>query len=177
MKWLSFVTFVLVLGMAFAAVSCSCDDDDDDDNDDADDDDDVSDDDDDGGDCEGYDLIIEGQTQSTPVSTWAVWLNINVETGQTSGLLVSDNAEIGAYDVTGFRHDATSGELQGSFPTPSTIPADVCEAETVSNHIDFTVLDGVLDGVVTIYCGAIAEENLLSTADVSGEVTCGDFAM
>ena len=186
--WILLIT-VALLGLG-VVVGCSCDDDDDDDDDGDDDvadddtgDDDVADDDmaddDTGGDCEGYDVIIEGQTgEGDEASTWTAYLNIDVDTGDIDGKIDPDDADIDEYDITGFRHDQTTGYMEGSFPTPASIPPTVCEAETVSNRVDFTIVEGIMtEGVVTFYCGEILPENEIFVREATGEVTCGDFAM
>jgi len=178
----------LTVGVGMIA-SCSCDDDDDDDDDDDvegdddddDDDDDTGDDDDDDDDddsCEGYDLTMDGETESPQgAQAWTAYLNIDIATGDMEGMIDPEDEEIDSYDVTGFRNDATTGYLEVSFPTPSSISPDICEAETISNHIDFAVVMGAMAGTVIYYCGEIDEDNYLFTRDAIGQVTCGDFAM
>ncbi|MCL4235072.1 MAG: hypothetical protein KJ042_11200, partial [Deltaproteobacteria bacterium] len=81
------------------------------------------------------------------------------------------------YDVTGFRNDAQTGYVEGSFPRPEEIPDGICADDTIANHMDFVVTDGAMTGTVTFYCGTIDELNELFTYDATGDVTCGDFAM
>jgi len=185
------IIVALIVGVG-AIASCSCDDDDDDDDDnddvegdddndddDDDDDDDTGDDDDDDDDsCDGYDLTMDGETESPQGAlAWTAYLNIDVATGDMEGMIDPEDEEIDPYVVTGFRHDATTGWLEGSFPTPSSITPDICEAETVSNHIDFAVVSDAMAGTVIYYCGEIDEANYLFTRNTLGQVTCGDFAM
>ena len=80
------------------------------------------------------------------------------------------------YAVTGFRHDQTTGELDGMFPTPEGVD-EICKEEYVYNHMDFTIIQGDMTGTVIWYCGSVDPENELGTFNVEGEVTCGDFAM
>ncbi|NLH49157.1 MAG: hypothetical protein GX444_11200 [Myxococcales bacterium] len=176
--------FWLLAGvLLFVAPGCSCDDDDDnDDNDDATDDDAADDDaadDDAGGDCDGYDLTINGTTHMGAVEkVWVAWLNIDIASGAITGLVDPEGDNVGTYEVSGTRFDATTGELEGSFPRPETsFPDEVCAEPTIANHIDFTVNDGVYAGDVTFYCGTIAEDNLIMVVDSDGTVVCGDFAM
>ena len=173
--------FWLLAGvLLFVAPACSCDDDDDD-NDDATDDDAADDDaadDDAGGDCDGYDLTVNGTTHMGAVDqVWVAWLNIDVASGAITGLVDPEGDAIESYEVSGTRFDATTGELEGSFARPVTIPDEICAEATVANHIDFTVDEGVFAGDVTFYCGTIAADNLIMVVDADGTVVCGDFAM
>jgi len=186
--------FCALTAFSMVAANCSgCDDDDDDNNDDndaadddaadddaADDDatdDDSTTDDDTAENCEGYDLIVDGETDTLQeLRGWLAYLNIEIDTGAISGIIDPDDEEIAPYDVTGQRFDQTTGELEGSFPTPADM-AELCPAETVSNHCDFTIIEGAFTGDIAYYCGTISEENLLFTYEATGEVTCGDFAM
>lgn len=187
-RWLLLLAALTFLTLILCFASCRGDDDDNDDNDagieddDNDDNDAAGDDDNDdnntGGQCEGYDLTVEGVTHSpSGDQTWKAYLNIDIPTGAITGLIDPEDEEMDTYEVTGFRHDSQSGEVEGSFPTPSTIPAALCEAETVFNHMDFVIVAGNMTGNVTFYCGEISTETELFTLNADGEVTCGNFAM
>ncbi|MCZ7585059.1 MAG: hypothetical protein M5R36_17980 [Deltaproteobacteria bacterium] len=170
---------------ATLSLGCGCDDDDDD-NDDADDDDmdDDADDDTTGDDdadddtpCDGYDVVIDGETDlgAGNVSMWTARLLI-ADNGDITGVIEPDEDEPDPYDVTGFRHDETSGEIDGSFQTPSGM-AEACAEANVFAHVGFTVTDGEFGGDVSYYCGSVDAENLIgSIRPATGSVTCGDFA-
>jgi hypothetical protein len=187
LRWV--LALLAALATIWLAVGCGCDDDDDDnddggDNDDdaADDDaadDDAADDDDDTtGQCDGYDLTIEGVTE-TPQGdrAWVARLNIDIDTGAIDGVLEPDDPEIDPYAVTGTRFDEQSGEIEGSFPRPASMPDAVCDQTTIWIHADFTVIEDAFAGAIAYYCGSIDEANLLFTYEANGAVTCGDFAM
>ena len=187
--FLLLIVVALFAGL-FALVSCGDDDDDDDDDAGVDDDDDAADDDDDdssgdddddddtsGPPCEDlYDVIIEGQTDMgrAGAKSWAAKLTLN-ESGTIIGVIDPDDEEMDQYSVAGFRYDQTTGYLDGSFDTPESMVA-ACAEDTVYNHIDLMVLEGVMTGVVTFYCGEVDQSTLMGTYDASGNVTCGDFA-
>lgn len=181
-----FWLFLLLAGMVLLmAPGCSCDDDDDDDdnndNNDNDDDNDADDDaadDDAGGDCDGYDLTVSGTTHfDSGDQSWVASLNIDIGSGAITGMVDPEGDSLEPYAVTGTRFDQTTGEMEGSFDRPATIPDAICDEDTVANHIDFTVLEGIFSGDITFYCGTIAEENLIMVVETDGAVACGDFAM
>ena len=171
--WWIFAAFLLC---SFFAAGCSCDDDDDDNDADDDADDDAVDDDTvDEFPCDDYDLVMEGATEfPSGNSAWTARMIIE-DNGDITGTVTPDDTEMDPYDVTGFRNDETTGYLDGSFPTPENLQGDCAEA-TVFNHIDFTIVEGEMTGVVTFYCGSVDEANLIGVFDAFGSVTCGDFA-
>jgi hypothetical protein len=175
------VLMALVLAMT-VAIGCG-DDDDDDDDDSGDDDDSTGDDDDSTGDddadhpCDDlYDVVIDGATDlgQAGLSEWTANLVI-AENGNITGNIAPEDAEMDPYNITGFRHDQTSGELDGSFATPADMEA-MCEQDLIYAHIDFTVVEGTMEGDVTFYCGSVDQANLIGVYEAEGEVTCGDFA-
>jgi hypothetical protein len=179
LRILAFLSVLAFFGVFALVAGCECDDDDDDNDNNDDNNNDTDDDDDDSTPaCDGYDLSIEGVTETAEGDAfWTAWLNIDVDTGVITGQIVPEDEELEPYDVTGFRHDEQTGELEGSFPKPEGIPDALCAAETVSNHVDFTVIEGAMDGDVSYFCGPIEDDDLLFVYTATGEVACGDFAM
>jgi len=124
-----------------------------------------------------YDMVVHGNTYGVPWYLKLTWLDGDdfegrIEPDPEADPIYATFFE--GFDIAGEKGDDGLGHAEGCTGTPAYFSL-MCLEQTTCVELDFMVMLGDLLGSMAWLCGSLDSEEVILSAESSGDVICGSF--